>query len=144
MESRREGRKEEGRKGGRERRGRGKEGRKEGRKEERRKEGGRERGRDGRKERRKEGTREGGRERKGKEDKLLKFTFSFSYSDGVGRTGVFCTLSIVLERMRSEGVVDIFQTVKLLRTQRPNVVQTQVGIFPFAIRSLVIFFLGPL
>jgi len=28
--------------------------------------------------------------------------------------------------MRSEGVVDLFQTVKLLRTQRPNMIQSQV------------------
>lgn len=48
-------------------------------------------------------------------------------SAGVGRTGVFITLSIVLERMRYEGVVDIFQTVKMLRTQRPAMVQTEVG-----------------
>ncbi|ERE72245.1 receptor-type tyrosine-protein phosphatase S-like protein [Cricetulus griseus] len=46
-------------------------------------------------------------------------------SAGVGRTGVFITLSIVLERMRYEGVVDIFQTVKVLRTQRPAMVQTE-------------------
>lgn len=48
-------------------------------------------------------------------------------SAGVGRTGVFITLSIVLERMRYEGVVDIFQTVKMLRTQRPAMVQTEVS-----------------
>nr|XP_045004513.1 receptor-type tyrosine-protein phosphatase delta isoform X32 [Jaculus jaculus] len=47
-------------------------------------------------------------------------------SAGVGRTGVFITLSIVLERMRYEGVVDIFQTVKMLRTQRPAMVQTEL------------------
>lgn len=52
---------------------------------------------------------------------------SASRSAGVGRTGVFITLSIVLERMRYEGVVDIFQTVKMLRTQRPAMVQTEVG-----------------
>ncbi|XP_052776376.1 tyrosine-protein phosphatase Lar-like isoform X3 [Mya arenaria] len=46
-------------------------------------------------------------------------------SAGVGRTGVFITLSIVLERMRYEGVVDMFQTVKMLRTQRPAMVQTE-------------------
>jgi netrin-G3 ligand len=47
----------------------------------------------------------------------------------VGRTGVFLTLSIVLERIRYEGVVDVFQTVKLLRTQRPALVQTEVKQF---------------
>ncbi|XP_072021945.1 receptor-type tyrosine-protein phosphatase F-like isoform X2 [Amphiura filiformis] len=46
-------------------------------------------------------------------------------SAGVGRTGVFITLSIVLERMRYEGAVDMFQTVKMLRTQRPAMVQTE-------------------
>lgn len=40
---------------------------------------------------------------------------------------MFITLSIVLERMRYEGVVDIFQTVKMLRTQRPAMVQTEVS-----------------
>lgn len=48
------------------------------------------------------------------------------YSAGVGRTGVFIALSIVLERMRYEGVVDMFQTVKLLRAQRPSMVQNEV------------------
>ena len=48
-------------------------------------------------------------------------------SAGVGRTGVFVTLSIVLERMRYEGVVDMFQTVKMLFTQRPAMVQTEVS-----------------
>lgn len=52
-----------------------------------------------------------------------------STSAGVGRTGVFITLSIVLERMRYEGMVDLFQTVKTLRTQRPSMVQTEVGHF---------------
>ena len=52
--------------------------------------------------------------------------FNSLVSDGIGRTGVFCALCIVLERMRSEGVVDLFQTVKLLRTQRPNMIQNQV------------------
>lgn len=47
-------------------------------------------------------------------------------SAGVGRTGVFITLSIVFERIRYERLVDVFQTVKLLRTQRPALVQTEV------------------
>lgn len=47
-------------------------------------------------------------------------------SAGVGRTGVFITLSTVLERMQYEGVVDVFQTVRTLRTQRPAMVQTEV------------------
>jgi protein tyrosine phosphatase len=50
----------------------------------------------------------------------------FRYSAGVGRTGVFITLSIVLERMRYEAVIDMFQTVNMLRTQRPLLVQSEV------------------
>jgi protein tyrosine phosphatase len=46
-------------------------------------------------------------------------------SAGVGRTGVFITLSVVLERMRYEGLIDVFNTVKMLRTQRPAMVQTE-------------------
>ena len=52
-----------------------------------------------------------------------------SNSAGVGRTGVFITLSIVLERMRFESVVDMYQTVKILRTQRPAMVQTEVSVY---------------
>lgn len=54
------------------------------------------------------------------------FLLTMSYKIGVGRTGVFLTLSIVFERVRYEGVIDVFQTVKLLRTQRPALVQTEV------------------
>ncbi len=47
-------------------------------------------------------------------------------SSGVGRSGVYITLHITLERMKTEGLVDIFQTVKTLRIQRPAMVQTLV------------------
>lgn len=47
-------------------------------------------------------------------------------SNGVGRTGVFIALHIVLERLVVEGLVDIFQTVKNLRIQRSAMVQSLV------------------
>lgn len=50
----------------------------------------------------------------------------FVCSNGVGRTGVFMGLHIILERMLVEGLVDVFQTVKNLRIQRPAMVQTLV------------------
>lgn len=50
-------------------------------------------------------------------------------SAGVGRTGVFVTLSILLERMQYEGVIDVFQTVRILRSQRIHMVQTEVRYF---------------
>ena len=47
-------------------------------------------------------------------------------SSGVGRTGVFIALSIIMERIKREGVIDVFQTVKMLRIQRVAMVQTLV------------------
>ncbi|CAG9761336.1 unnamed protein product [Ceutorhynchus assimilis] len=52
-------------------------------------------------------------------------TLYLHFSAGVGRTGVFITLSIVLERMQYEGVVDVFQTARLLSTQRPAMIQSE-------------------
>lgn len=49
------------------------------------------------------------------------------YSGGVGRTGVFCAVSILIERVKAEGVIDVFQTVQSLRLQRPAMVQTIVS-----------------
>ncbi|KAF8561096.1 hypothetical protein P879_01683 [Paragonimus westermani] len=46
-------------------------------------------------------------------------------SSGAGRTGVFIALCNVLERLRQESVVDMYQTVKLLRQQRVWLVQTE-------------------
>lgn len=49
-------------------------------------------------------------------------------SAGAGRTGTFIALSNILERVKAEGLLDVFQTVKSLRTQRPHMVQTVVRI----------------
>ncbi|CAB4003337.1 partial, partial [Paramuricea clavata] len=46
-------------------------------------------------------------------------------SAGVGRTGVFCALSNLIERLKTEHVIDVFQTVKMLRQKRPAMVQTK-------------------
>ncbi|CAL8070531.1 unnamed protein product [Calicophoron daubneyi] len=46
-------------------------------------------------------------------------------STGAGRTGVFIAMCNVLERLRQESVVDMYQTVKLLRQQRVWLVQTE-------------------
>uniref|UniRef100_A0A1A7X9E5 Receptor-type tyrosine-protein phosphatase kappa n=1 Tax=Iconisemion striatum TaxID=60296 RepID=A0A1A7X9E5_9TELE len=45
-------------------------------------------------------------------------------SAGAGRTGTFVALSNILERVKAEGLLDVFQTVKSLRMQRPHMVQT--------------------
>ena len=51
---------------------------------------------------------------------------SLCYRAGAGRTGTFGALSTVLERVKAEGILDVFQTVKSLRLQRPHMVQTLV------------------
>ena len=60
-------------------------------------------------------------------------------SNGVGRTGVFLSLHIILERMLVEGLVDVFQTVKNLRIQRPAMVQTLVSVSHTISAMLILF-----
>lgn len=50
----------------------------------------------------------------------------FLHSAGAGRTGTFIALSNILERVKAEGLLDVFQAVKSLRLQRPHMVQTVV------------------
>ena len=53
---------------------------------------------------------------------------SLSLSAGIGRTGAFCALSTAIERVKAEGIVNVFHTVKHLRTQRPHMDQTVISI----------------
>ncbi|VUZ47330.1 unnamed protein product, partial [Hymenolepis diminuta] len=46
-------------------------------------------------------------------------------SAGAGRTGIFIALSILLERMRCEGMVDLLLTTRLLRSQRSNMIEDE-------------------
>ena len=50
-----------------------------------------------------------------------------SLSDGVGRTGTFMCVHSQLERLKTEGVVDIFQAVKSARIQRAGLVSDVVS-----------------
>ena len=52
---------------------------------------------------------------------------TISYSDGVGRTGTFLCIHSQLERVKTEGVVDIFQAIKSVRMQRPGLVSDAVS-----------------
>ena len=47
-------------------------------------------------------------------------------SAGVGRTGTFIALDSLLEQAKDKGVVDVLGCVRNMRTQRVNMVQTQV------------------
>ena len=48
-------------------------------------------------------------------------------SDGMGRTGAFICMHHELERLKVEGVVDIFQCIKASRMSRPYLVQNVVS-----------------
>eukprot|EP00731_Ephydatia_muelleri_P019044 Em0011g1084a len=45
-------------------------------------------------------------------------------SDTVGRSGMFCAITMVTQQCKTEGVVDVFQTVKSIRSQKPGAVLT--------------------
>ncbi|XP_074484770.1 receptor-type tyrosine-protein phosphatase mu-like [Sebastes fasciatus] len=42
--------------------------------------------------------------------------------NGGGRSGVFCSISIVCEMLRQQRCVDVFHAVKTLRNNKPNMV----------------------
>ena len=50
------------------------------------------------------------------------------FSDGISRTGAFCSLYSVLERVKTEQIVDVFQAVKTLRIQRAGLLGTIVSL----------------
>nr|XP_039259065.1 receptor-type tyrosine-protein phosphatase alpha-like [Styela clava] len=45
-------------------------------------------------------------------------------SDGAGRTGSYCAIINLIERLKCERNIDVFRTVKDLRDCRPGMVQT--------------------
>lgn len=60
---------------------------------------------------------------------LLLFVFFFFFcfcSAGAGRTGCYIAVDIMLDMAENEGVVDIFNCIRELRSQRVNMVQTEV------------------
>jgi netrin-G3 ligand len=45
-------------------------------------------------------------------------------SSSVGRAGTFCVLNIVIERLKVEGLIDVFFTVHSLRRKHPGIITT--------------------
>jgi len=45
-------------------------------------------------------------------------------SDGCGRSGALAALMYCLERLKLEGMLDVFQTIRTMRTQRTSIVQS--------------------
>lgn len=52
-------------------------------------------------------------------------------SAGVGRTGTFIALSILLEKIKTESAINVFERVNQLRKKRLFMVQALVGRFDF-------------
>ena len=50
-----------------------------------------------------------------------------THSDGMGVTGTFCTIFMVLDRLKTEQSIDVFQAVKKIRVTRAGMVQTLVS-----------------
>lgn len=51
---------------------------------------------------------------------------SLLLSNGGGRSGVFCSISIAREMLRQQRCVDVFHAVKTLRNNKPNMVDVLV------------------
>ena len=49
-----------------------------------------------------------------------------SFSDGMDRTGTYICIASEVEHIRLEGSLDVFQSVKLARCQRPHPVSKEV------------------
>ena len=47
-------------------------------------------------------------------------------STGTGRTGTFIAAYLIIERLKSDQMVDVFQTVRRIRESRPQFVETWV------------------
>ena len=63
--------------------------------------------------------------------KIFSSTNFSLFSTGVGRTGVFIALCNLIERVKTEGLLDVFRVVRRLKTQRPGMVQTKVYLHYF-------------
>lgn len=57
---------------------------------------------------------------------LFFLSFCLSFSAGVGRTGTFITLDVMLQRISQEDSIDVFGFVRQMRYQRNFMVQTEV------------------
>ena len=49
----------------------------------------------------------------------------------MGRSGCVASIMSVIERVKIEQTVDVFQTIKLIRAKRPGAVDTLVRLSPF-------------
>ena len=62
-----------------------------------------------------------------KQNKTLIDNFFYSSSDGVGRSGAFLCIHSQLERLKTEGEIDIFKYLKSARTRRIGLLSDPVS-----------------
>ena len=59
---------------------------------------------------------------------LISTLLNLFFSDTVTRSGIiFCAMATVIDRCKTEGIVDMFQVVKALCTAKPGAVPTMVS-----------------
>ena len=62
---------------------------------------------------------------------MPSYVYSTQYvltcSDTVSRSGMFCATATAIDQCKTEGVVDVFQVVKVLRLQKPGAITTVVS-----------------
>ena len=51
------------------------------------------------------------------------------YSDGAGRSGTYIAISNLVDRVKVVHVIDVFQCIKLIRSRRPQFVETVVRFY---------------
>lgn len=56
----------------------------------------------------------------------IESEFFLYFSNGVGRSGTFCAILSIIERLKSEQVIDVCQSVKVIRVNRPKAVDCKV------------------
>lgn len=55
----------------------------------------------------------------------------YYFSTGVGRTGAFIALYVMLAKLTRETVVDIYNYVQYMRRQRISMVSNEVGVYMY-------------
>ena len=58
----------------------------------------------------------------------LIFDFIFHFSAGVGRTGTYLCIDMIINQLMEENSVDVYGMVCAMRSQRCSMVQTEVTV----------------